>query len=161
MALEKIVNIPSDSSVVAYIIRTAKEINRETLIQLISNMDKDIQLRFAYAVAGIYNPVEIATVLPENVQLHNGDRDTDYGASVLEGYDYLLNRVYYIEKITRFRRFVNQEDAEEYSQTGKVCSYDNWEWGRDATEKFPFTGSWTSVSKDSCSFEDWMQAACK
>lgn len=145
------------NSVLDFILSKVESVDMEVLRYLIGFLPFEIQERFVYAVAGIYNPIAMISALPLKSRPCKNNSDTDYSDATLLSYNYLDDSVSFKIVKTQYCIFKNKEEAEYYEKTGEARPYGNYKYGKTPNEEFQFSGAYTNDYERTCSYSEWIQ----
>lgn len=145
--------------VLDFILSKVETVDMVLLRYLAGFLPYEIQERFVYAIAGIYNPIAMASALSVKSHPYQNNSDSDYSDATLLGYDFLNDKVFFKVKKTQYSTFKNEELAKRFTETGKR-GYDDVKWARNPTEEYPFLGTYVDENYEgTCSYSDWIKNA--
>ena len=142
-----------------FIFSKIEVVDMEVLKYLIGLLVPEVQERFVYALAGIYNPAMMIAALSKKSRPLQNISDKEYSDATLLSYDYLEDLVRFKVSRVSYAIFKTEEDATYFSQRGRFKNWGSGEYQKTPTEEYPCLGIYSSEDELSCSYSEWISNA--
>lgn len=139
------------TKLIQWALENAPELDRKVLSRLVNEMDPCEAERFTNAVIGLVDMDVELTSLPQTIAENKSKKNL-----VLLSAHYLQNVVDYSYDEELVRYFKTQEEADEFTKTGR-CRWD----GRCSSDgDYQFRGEYMfKDQRSTCTFEEWKEMA--